>query len=67
MVTITVTSVLSLAFAPISLFFLLTAFSYSFYKILNVAILGDGRVRRPEVPHQRHARAERPHGRGRSG
>ncbi|GAB3864936.1 hypothetical protein [Dactylosporangium cerinum] len=39
MVTITVTAVLSLAFAPISLFFLLTAFSYSFYKILNVAIL----------------------------
>jgi hypothetical protein len=39
MVTITVSAVLSLAFAPISLFFLLTAFSYSFYKILNVAIL----------------------------
>src|SRR5262249_23988367 len=39
MVTITVTSVLSLAFAPISLFFLITAFRYSFYKILNVAIL----------------------------
>ncbi|MEV6926777.1 hypothetical protein AB0M46_20040 [Dactylosporangium sp. NPDC051485] len=39
MVTITVTSVLSLAFAPISLFFLITAFSYEFYKILNVAIL----------------------------
>lgn len=39
MVTITVAAVLSLAFAPISLFFLLTAFSYSFYKILNVAIL----------------------------
>jgi hypothetical protein len=39
MVTITVMSVLALAFAPISLFFLITAFSYSFYKILNVAIL----------------------------
>ncbi|MEV8511012.1 hypothetical protein [Dactylosporangium sp. NPDC051484] len=39
MVTITVTSVLSLAFAPISLFFLITAFSYDFYKVLNVAIL----------------------------
>nr|BFE64851.1 hypothetical protein GCM10020063_093770 [Dactylosporangium thailandense] len=39
MVTITVTSVLSLAFAPISLFFLITAFSYDFYKILNVGIL----------------------------
>ncbi|GAA2592231.1 hypothetical protein GCM10010399_23590 [Dactylosporangium fulvum] len=39
MVTITVTSVLSLAFAPISLFFLITAFSYSFFKILNVGIL----------------------------
>ncbi|MER7001585.1 hypothetical protein ABT297_00825 [Dactylosporangium sp. NPDC000555] len=39
MVTITVTSVLSLAFAPISLFFRITAFSYDFYKLLNVAIL----------------------------
>ncbi|WP_433052859.1 hypothetical protein [Dactylosporangium sp. CS-033363] len=39
MVTITVTSVMSLAFAPISLFFLITAFSYDFYKILNVGIL----------------------------
>lgn len=39
MVTITVTAVLSLAFAPISLFFLITAFSYSFYKILNVGVL----------------------------
>ncbi|WP_433081046.1 hypothetical protein ACQP1P_44915 [Dactylosporangium sp. CA-052675] len=39
MVTITVTSVLSLAFAPISLFFLITAFSYDFYKVLNVGIL----------------------------
>jgi hypothetical protein len=39
MVTITVTAVLSLAFAPISLFFLITAFSYDFYKVLNVGIL----------------------------
>jgi hypothetical protein len=40
MVTITVLSVLTLAFAPISLFFLITAQSYSFFKLLNVAILG---------------------------
>jgi hypothetical protein len=39
MVTITVTSVLTLAFAPISLFFLISAHSYSFFKLLNVAIL----------------------------
>ncbi len=39
MVTITVLSVLTLAFAPISLFFLVTAQSYSFFKLLNVAIL----------------------------
>lgn len=39
MVTITVTAVLTLAFAPISLFFLITAQSYSFFKLLNVAIL----------------------------
>jgi hypothetical protein len=39
MVCITVTSVLTLAFAPISLFFLITAQSYSFYKLLNVGIL----------------------------
>ncbi|GAA0811520.1 hypothetical protein [Spirilliplanes yamanashiensis] len=39
MVTITVTSVLTLAFAPISLFFLVTAQSYAFFKLLNVAIL----------------------------
>jgi hypothetical protein len=39
MVTITVTAVLTLAFAPISLFFLITANHYSFFKILNVAIL----------------------------
>jgi hypothetical protein len=36
---VTVTSVLTLAFAPISLFFLITAPDYSFYKLLNVAIL----------------------------
>jgi hypothetical protein len=39
MTSITVTAVLSLAFAPISLFFLITAGSYSFIKLLNVAIL----------------------------
>jgi hypothetical protein len=39
MVAITVTSVLTLAFAPISLFFLITAHSYQFFKLLNVAIL----------------------------
>lgn len=39
MVTITVTAVLTLAFAPISLFFLITAKSYAFFKLLNVAIL----------------------------
>lgn len=39
MVSITVTSVLTLAFAPISLFFLISAHSYSFFKLLNVAIL----------------------------
>ena len=39
MVSITVTAVLTLAFAPISLFFLITAQSYSFFKLLNVSIL----------------------------
>ncbi|MEV6303990.1 hypothetical protein AB0M02_31615 [Actinoplanes sp. NPDC051861] len=39
MVCITVTSVLTLAFAPISLFFLITAQSYAFFKLLNVGIL----------------------------
>jgi lysylphosphatidylglycerol synthetase-like protein (DUF2156 family) len=39
LVAITVTSVLTLAFAPISLFFRLTALNYSFIKILNVSIL----------------------------
>jgi hypothetical protein len=39
MVSVTVTSVLTLAFAPISLFFLITAQSYSFFKLLNVSIL----------------------------
>src|SRR4029450_10959393 len=33
------TSVLPLAFAPISLFFLISAHSYEFFKLLNVAIL----------------------------
>jgi hypothetical protein len=39
LVSITVTAVLTLAFAPVSLFFLVTAKSYSFYKLLNVSIL----------------------------
>lgn len=39
MVCITVISVLALAFAPISLFFLITADNYEFFKLLNVAIL----------------------------
>lgn len=36
---ITVTAMLTLAFAPISLFFLITAPDYEFFKLLNVAIL----------------------------
>jgi hypothetical protein len=40
MVSITVISVLTLAFAPISLFFLITAQNYEFFKLLNVCILG---------------------------
>jgi hypothetical protein len=39
MVSITVLSVLTLAFAPISLFFLITAQNYEFFKLLNVCIL----------------------------
>ena len=39
MVALTVTAMLALAFAPISLFFLITAPDYSFFKLLNVAIL----------------------------
>jgi hypothetical protein len=39
LVAITVTAVLTLAFAPISLFFLITAPSYAFFKLLNVAIM----------------------------
>ncbi|MDG4767621.1 hypothetical protein O7632_26525 [Solwaraspora sp. WMMD406] len=39
LVSITVTAALSLAFAPVSLFFLVTAQSYEFYKLLNVSIL----------------------------
>jgi hypothetical protein len=39
MVCITVIAVLALAFAPISLFFLVTADDYEFFKLLNVAIL----------------------------
>jgi hypothetical protein len=39
MVALTVTAMLALAFAPISLFFLITAPNYQFFKLLNVAIL----------------------------
>ncbi|MFI7602704.1 hypothetical protein [Actinoplanes sp. NPDC049681] len=39
MVALTVTAMLALAFAPIALFFLITAPDYSFFKLLNVAIL----------------------------
>jgi hypothetical protein len=39
-VALTVTAMLALAFAPISLFFLITAPDYAFFKLLNVAILG---------------------------
>jgi hypothetical protein len=39
MTCITVISVLALAFAPISLFFLISANNYEFFKLLNVAIL----------------------------
>ena len=39
LVAVTVISALSLAFAPVSLFFLVTAPDYSFYKLLNVGIL----------------------------
>lgn len=39
MVCITVISVLTLAFAPISLFFRITAQSYAFFKLLNISIL----------------------------
>jgi hypothetical protein len=39
MVALTVTSMLALAFAPISLFFLITAPDYYFFKLLNVVIL----------------------------
>lgn len=37
---ITVTAVLLMAFAPIALFFLLTASGYQVFKLLNVALLG---------------------------
>jgi hypothetical protein len=39
LVSVTVTAVLTLAFAPISLFFLATAQNYELFKLLNVAIL----------------------------
>ena len=40
MVALTVTAMLALTFAPISLFFRITAPDYGFFKLLNVAILG---------------------------
>ena len=39
MVALTVTAMLAVAFAPIALFFLITAPDYTFFKLLNVAIL----------------------------
>src|SRR4051794_27525033 len=39
MVALTVTAMLAVAFAPISLFFLITAPDYNFFKLLNVVIL----------------------------
>ncbi|GIF73513.1 hypothetical protein [Asanoa siamensis] len=39
MVAITVTAMLAVAFAPIALFFLITAPDYGFFKLLNVTIL----------------------------
>ncbi len=39
MVALTVTAMLAVAFAPIALFFLITAPDYGFFKLLNVAIL----------------------------
>ncbi|GAA1692713.1 hypothetical protein [Fodinicola feengrottensis] len=39
LLAITVTSVLSLTFAPVSLFFLVTAPQYAFFKLLNVCVL----------------------------
>lgn len=39
MVALTVTAMLAVAFAPIALFFLITAPDYAFFKLLNVAIL----------------------------
>ncbi|GGQ69413.1 hypothetical protein [Couchioplanes azureus] len=39
MVALTVTAMLALAFAPIALFFLITAPDYGFFKLLNVVIL----------------------------
>ncbi|MBU2667602.1 hypothetical protein KOI35_29220 [Actinoplanes bogorensis] len=39
MVALTVTAMLALAFAPISLFFRITAPDYAFFKLLNVVIL----------------------------
>jgi hypothetical protein len=39
MVALTVTAMLAVAFAPIALFFLITAPDYNFFKLLNVAIL----------------------------
>jgi hypothetical protein len=40
MVAVTVMAAMAVAFAPISLFFLITADDYAFFKLLNVSILG---------------------------
>ena len=60
MVAITVISMLALAFAPISLFFLITANQYSFYKLLNVAILTLAAIVGLRFLTARHGRAEQP-------
>ena len=59
MVAMTVTAMLAVAFAPISLFFLITAPDYGFFKLLNVAILALSALRRAALPDRRHAGAER--------
>jgi hypothetical protein len=40
MAAVSVISVLLFAFAPVTLFFLITAYNYQFFKLLNVAIFG---------------------------
>jgi hypothetical protein len=62
MVCITVIAVLALAFAPISLFFLISADNYEFFKLLNVSILVLAARGRDALPDIRHARAQPPPG-----